>query len=209
MHHAAVWLPPGLVPRSRISFRSGRDGEDPDVAPHDRETRHGPVIDTAHHVGNATAGLAAIVRRSRELGVLGMLRRLLDGRHDRDAAAYEEAAREAFKAGTPTDVPSSAPSVDVAGSRDARTPGRLAEAARREEATTAKRPGSLGSDPTEEAPGLAVTPADEPSMQDRRPDLKAPEAAGPATDLLRAPTSVTPVADDFFDGLIRRVEGKG
>jgi hypothetical protein len=150
------------------------------------------------------------VRRWRTLSILGPLLRLLGRVDPREAAAYEMAAREAFKAGTPTDVnspPLSADSGDITGSRDARPPGTLAEPARLQEATTAKRPKPLRSEPTNGSDRVADTNATEPEIEDRSPDL-TPEAGDAATDLLRTPRSVTPVADDFFDGLIRRVEGK-
>jgi hypothetical protein len=137
--------------------------------------------------------------------------RLLGRVDPREAAAYEEAAREAFKAGTPTDVRTSAPSVDAGdftGSRDARPPGTLAEPARLQDAATTKRPDPLGSEPTEGTLGFADAKANEPAIEDRLPDLNSRAAGDAATDLLRTPRSVTPVADDFFDSLIRRVEGK-
>ena len=40
------------------------------------------------------------------------------------------------------------------------------------------------------------------------PGPESLEAVDATTDLLRTPRSVTPVADDIFDGLIRRVEGE-
>ena len=39
------------------------------------------------------------------------------------------------------------------------------------------------------------------------PERMTKQAVPAPDDLLRTPTSVTPVADDFFAGLIRRVEG--
>ena len=172
------------------------------------ETRHGVGIDTADHKGNASAGLAATVRRPREFSVPGTLRRVLGRLGSGDAAAYDEAAREAFKAGTPTDLPPSGPSYDVAGSRGAPPPGKFAEPARRQDATTAKQPSSLGSGPTDDSLGSTGSTAHEPSMEDRLPEPHPPPGADSAEDPLRPPTNVTPVADDFFDGLIKRVEGK-
>jgi hypothetical protein len=50
--------------------------------------------------------------------------------------------------------------------------------------------------------------ADRLAAEDRLPGRNRRQADSSAPDyLLRTPTSVAPVADDFFDGLIRRVEG--
>ena len=175
------------------------------------ETRRGVGIDTAHPVDDASTGLAVAVRRARAFSPLGPLRRLLSRLDPGDAAAYEEAAREAFKAGTPTDAGKPAPSVeaaDFAGSRDVRLPGSFGERVRRQGTTTGKRPGRPGSQPTEEPPEPGGATADEPATENRPPEGNSRDAADAATDPLRTPRSVTPVADDFFDGLIRRVEGK-
>jgi hypothetical protein len=45
------------------------------------------------------------------------------------------------------------------------------------------------------------------AAQDRATGQRRRQADSPAPDYLRTPSSVAPVADDFFDGLIRRVEG--
>lgn len=168
-------------------------------------------IDTAHYVGNASAGPAATVRRARDFSLPGALRRLLGRADPKEAAAYEQAAREAFRVGTPTDVPTSASPVDAgdsAGSRDARPPGPLAEPARLQDATNVKRPIPLGSEPAKKPHGSADAYAKEAAIEERLPDLNSRDTVDAATDLLRTPNSVTPVVDDFFDGLIRRVEGK-
>ena len=47
-----------------------------------------------------------------------------------------------------------------------------------------------------------------PAIEGGAPEPESLEAVDATTDLLRTPRSVTPVADDFFDGLIRRVEGE-
>ncbi len=62
----------------------------------------------------------------------------------------------------------------------------------------------------------ASTPATSPASGAATPDpasaVALPLRRSPgdtAPDfLLRAPTSVTPMADDFFDGLIRQVDGE-
>jgi len=47
---------------------------------------------------------------------------------------------------------------------------------------------------------------DDRATDDAVPDRGERNGDGPWSDLLRTPRTVAPVADDFFDGLIRRVE---
>jgi hypothetical protein len=174
------------------------------------ETRHGRGDRHCLPTGKPLNGpLGARSERARTLSLLGPLRRLL-GRFDhRDAAAYEAAAREAFKAATPTGVPTTTPAVDAAdslGPRDAPSLGPFSQPALRQDPTTTRRSGSLGSQPTAKPRGSGSATGGRPAIGDGAPEPKSLEAA--TTDLLRTPSSVTPVADDFFDGLIRRVEGK-
>jgi len=85
------------------------------------------------------------------LSLLGPLLRLLGRLDPRNAAAYEEAARDAFKAATPAAVPPTTPAVNAAdslGPRDAPAPVPSAEPAFRLGPTTTRRSGSLGSKPT-------------------------------------------------------------
>lgn len=109
-------------------------------------------------------------------------------------AAWEAVVREAFQAGPTLGATRATP--------PAHTPGiaRLATSV----SARAVRSSS--------APTRVFTPAPEPAPEPASvepPELQhRTEAGATAPDhLLRAPTSVASVADDFFDGLIRRVEG--
>jgi hypothetical protein len=132
---------------------------------------------------------------------LGRLARLIPGvasRLDREAAEYEEAMRQAFQAGTSPR------------SRKLPVPARIFESS----ASTVGAARPVAFVPVPPAPPTsAATPAIEPAGQSEH--AKAPsrrhggQAGETAPDfLLRTPKSVIPIADDFFDGLIRRVEGK-
>jgi hypothetical protein len=144
------------------------------------------------------------------LSLLGPLLRLLGRLDPRDAAAYEEAAREAFKAGTPNDVRTATPSIDAADLRAREAPpvGSFAPDARPHGPPTTERPASLGSRPTAKPHVSDRATAEGPAIDDAAPAPEVRGAVDPTNDLLRTPRSVTPVADDFFDGLIRRVEGE-
>jgi hypothetical protein len=145
------------------------------------------------------------------LSLLGPLLRLLGRLDPREAAAYEEAAREAFKAGTPTDVRTATPSIDAADvgpARDAPPVGSFAPDARPHGPTTTERPASLGSRPTAKPRVSDRATPKGPAIDDAAPAPEARGAVDATNDLRRTPRSVTPVADDFFDGLIRRVEGE-
>ena len=116
-----------------------------------------------------------------------------------EAVAYEEAARAAFRAGTPLDSPDVIPR----GSSEpvARPTGVLTEPG------VADSTGAASTPPTD-ALESEVAWAERLAAEDRLPGRNRRRADSSAPDyLLRTPTSVTPVADDFFDGLIRRVEG--
>ena len=159
----------------------------------------------------ANGPLVARSERARTLRLLGPLLRLLGRLDPRDAAAYEAAAREAFKAATPTDVPTKTPAVDAAdflGPRDAPSLGPSSQPALRKGPTTTRRSGSLGSQPTAKPRGFDGVAGGGPVIEGGAPGPESLEAVDATTDLLRTPRSVTPVADDFFDGLIRRVEGE-
>jgi len=126
-----------------------------------------------------------------------------------DAAAFEEAARQAFLAGTPLDVPK--PFEPASSAEPMRTPGvrPLGTVARAgaPQAEPGRTPAAwLVSGARDETLESRAAPAAEGATHDRLPDRNEYNVGSPSLDLLRAPASVTPVADDFFDGLIRRVE---
>lgn len=149
--------------------------------------------------------------RPRTLSLLGPLLRLLGRLDHRNAAAYEEAARDAFKAATPTAVPPTTPAVNAAdslGPRDAPALVPSGQPAFRQGPTTTRPSGSLGSKPTAKPRGPDSATREGAAIDGGATGRESPEAVDATTDLLRTPRSVTPVADDFFDGLIRRVEGK-
>ena len=141
-----------------------------------------------------------LVRRPRATA-LHRLARLIPGvasRIDRaEATEYEEATRKAFRAGTSLQSPKL-----FAPPRVVESPGLKLGAA---------RPGAFISAPPA-PPAPPATPAIEPARQPA--DVEPParghggQAGETAPDfLLRTPKSVIPIADDFFDGLIRRIEG--
>ena len=112
----------------------------------------------------------------------------------KDANAYDEAAKEAYLAGTVKDAPKpiglpvadhSAPSVP---------------------APTGPRHPALAAAPTVAVPrAVSPSPTAVPEANEAgRPRLGGETAAEP---MPRIPASVASIADDFFDGLIRRVEG--
>jgi len=110
-----------------------------------------------------------------------------------------DAASAAAPLGTPatqTTAPASGPTTPDAASAAApvATPATAARASAW--ATPPRMPAEQSAPPGGEAPVVSPAP---PSR--RKPGETAPDF------LLRTPTSVAPVADDFFDGLTRRVEG--
>ena len=131
--------------------------------------------------------LGARSERVRPLSVIGPLLRLL-GRFDpRDAAAYEAAAREAFKAATPTDVPTTTPAVDTAdllGPRDASSPGPFSQPALPQGPTTTRRSGSLGSQPTTKPRGSDSSTGGGPAIEGGASGPEVPGSCddGPASD---------------------------
>jgi hypothetical protein len=149
------------------------------------------------------------VRRPRAFTIRLLYR--LAGRIDpAEAAAYEEAARKAFQTGTLVDAPKpsgSVPSAESAGSLAARPLGSLAGRTGPQAELIAKRSAPFVAEPTGETLESHVATAEEPAVADRLPDRNSRDVGDSAQDLLRTPRSVTSVADDFFDGLIRRVEG--
>jgi hypothetical protein len=127
------------------------------------------------------------------------------GRPDPSDPAFEEAARKAFLAGTVLEAPKPPPPA-----QSARKP------AERPLETVGGRPASpIAAIRTRPAaqPGLAEqtlephdTRGDDRPTDDAFPDRGARKADPSWPDLLRTPSAVAPVADDFFDGLIRRTE---
>jgi hypothetical protein len=111
--------------------------------------------------------------------------RWIGGRND---AAFEAAAREAYRAGTGHEV--------AARSSEQGTSPTI-------EWAPVGRPTEL----TARAPIDATDPARNVTAS-RTANLPEGSVEEPGDALFRTRTSVTPVADDFFDGLIRRVEGE-
>ncbi len=164
----------------------------------------------------APARLAAQLKRpvtSIRYHLVRLLRRVTGRIDPGDADAYEEAARAAFRAGTLLDAPdfvapgSSRPRGESAGPQEHPSGSvfRLTGALTEPGATDST--GAVPVPPTD-ALESEVAWADRLAAEDRLPGRRRRRADSSAPDdLLRTPTSVAPVADDFFDGLIRRVEG--
>jgi hypothetical protein len=132
----------------------------------------------------------------------------------REAAAYREAAREAFRTtgelvdapgeartGSPADMPSPVASADgrlesvVRPPAYERKPGpSRAPAPRAPTESKIVDPGAISAE-------VAITDPSAPGQAQNQAKASAPG------DLLREPANVTRVADDFFDGVVRRVEG--
>jgi hypothetical protein len=173
-------------------------------------------IPTTGFPRHAPARLAAQLKRPGTFIRYHLVRLLsrLTGRIDPgEAIAYEEAARAAFRTGTLVDSRdfvtrrSSEPRSGPAGPQeDPSGPvARLTEALTESGATDST--GAASTPPTN-APESEVAWAERLAAEDRLPGRNQRQADSSAPDyLLRTPTSVAPVADDFFDGLIRRVEG--
>jgi hypothetical protein len=140
-------------------------------------------IHTNKVVAHVRARLSALMRRTRTLTRI----------HPGEAAAFEEAAREAFRASST--LKARTPFVSVP---TAESPGSVSGAVRAVVTVSA---------PTAPALATAIEWAREPAAAEppgRKPRRQAGDTA--PDFLLRTPSSVTPVADDFFDGLIRQVE---
>jgi hypothetical protein len=130
------------------------------------------------------------------LRLSALLRRPWTGRIDSaEAAAFDAAAREAYRQGThleqrlPAAIDPTTPPPPLA--KDARDAGPKRPAPNVSAVRT--RPFVARAEPVEPRAVADPSKADDPG-----PDPP-----------LGTRTSVTPVADDFFDGLIRRVEGDG
>ena len=211
-------------------------------------------VHLADVVARARASIARLAVRPHgpDLGnVVGRARGTPSRIDPAEAAAYEEATRQAFRAGTRREPPRPPALVPPAGSAasvsdTARAVASLSELAapardstvkreweplttavptrrpRRQtgeagpaptagpasSASRAKRTAASGSTPT----ALPAAPTPEPTPASANPEPPARrlsrQAGETAPDfLLRAPTGVAPIVDDFFDGLVRRVEG--
>jgi hypothetical protein len=105
-------------------------------------------------------------------------------------------ARASGGAGRPPEAPSHPdPAVPSAGLAAAPTPEAIRATVARAQAVGTDMPSSAEPIPSSTAPDLRG------SRTRRQPGETAPES------LLRAPAAAATVADDFFDGLVRRVEG--
>ncbi len=166
----------------------------------------GVDIHTADIVARARARLAALVRRPRA-PALPRLARLMSGRIDpEEAAAYDEAAREAFRVGTTREAPrpvAPAPTAESPVSTSVAAPPTASVSA--PTASVAAPRVAWVPAPRASAAAPEAEPAREPAAAKEPARRQAGETA--PGSLLRTPPSVTSVADDFFDGLIRRVEG--
>jgi len=159
----------------------------------------------------------------------GRLAGLVPGRGARtganQAAEFDAAARNAYRSAlkTETGAPlapvspaarsASAPTIEPPTAPEPTTPDAAAAAAAEPTepdarasawATPPRLPAEQSAAASGEPPGepAAEPPDGSPALSSRRqPGDTAPDF------LLRTPPSVAPVADDFFDGLIRRVEG--
>jgi hypothetical protein len=138
------------------------------------------------------------------------LRRITRRVDPADVDAYEEAVRAAFWTGAPEDRPEGV------------APGYLSAPASALPATRPPRSVSWPTDATGEGDSVRADaavpaakgqfepdagPANESGADDLLPDRITKLAVPVPDDLLRTPASVPSVADDFFAGLIRRVEG--
>jgi hypothetical protein len=210
-------------------------------------------VHLADVVGRARASFAGLAVRPHGLGLRNLVGRLRGSPSYIDpaeAAAYEEATRQAFRTGTKREPPKTRPPVPTAGSAasvsvgahavasipELATPAVGATTKRRRDPLTTPQPGlprhqtgetasapiagSVSSKsrarrptlagPTPIAPPAAPTPEPAPEPANPEPPARrlSRQAGETAPDfLLRAPTGVAPIVDDFFDGLVQRVEG--
>lgn len=164
-------------------------------------------IHIADLVARAGARLAELVRWLRAPGLERPDGRTLGGARvdPGEAAAWEAIVRESFRAGATLEAPTALeaePTASTSTSPSAPTRPVSSDFARR--GPVAARGVASVSAPTTPA----AEPAREPAADVRPELLHLQQARETAPEfLLRTPTRVTPVADDFFDGLIRRVEG--
>jgi Beta-lactamase superfamily domain len=165
----------------------------------------------------------------------GRLARLVPGRSARtgarQAAEFDAAARKAYQsalkleigaplapalpaarsAGAPTTEPPTAlaseptapDAASATGLEPAAAPATAAEPAAAARTSAWATPPRL---PAEQSAAVGGEPPAAPPAPSTLPRRRQPGETAPDF-LLRTPTNVAPVADDFFDGLIRRVEG--
>jgi len=222
-------------------------GTPPKAGPPNRDPGERTVGSVDNHttdvVARARARLAALVRRPSAPAIQRLSRLMpgVAGRIDQpEAAAYDEAARNAFRAATTlgsvrplahaptTGLPASASQAELAGASisGSTTPGATPAAPAAPTATPATTPAA----PTDEsrtpaswAPSPfapvsawtvpAVAPANKPVPRPAAAEAPAArhrrQAGETAPDrLLRPSENVDSAAGDFFDGLVRLVEGK-
>lgn len=128
---------------------------------------------------------------------------------DRPISSFEEAERAAFRSSTAATPGAFAGSAVATGSVNDRPPTLMGDPLARFpakpeaiRATVARSESIPAASPPSAEPIPDPTPADNAGTRTRRqPGETAPES------LLRAPSGAVSVADDFFDGLVRRVEG--
>jgi hypothetical protein len=123
-----------------------------------------------------------------------------------EAAAHDAAVREAFLHGTPIEAPrrvASVPHTEERAPSDS-TPADSLVPPAPAAATAPTTPHTVRNvEPVSPAPAAATAPTT------AEPAAEVEQQAGESAPdfLLRTPTGATRIADDFFDGLIRRVEG--
>lgn len=107
-----------------------------------------------------------------------------------EAGAYDEAVRVAYRTDTTIETPR-----PMAPLESPPFDPRL------------RRPIPSSSFPSLGTTIVPVEPAGAPAVPELKTGRRRPQLGDTVPESLRTPASVTSVADDFFDGLIRRVEG--
>jgi hypothetical protein len=160
----------------------------PPIDPEGRERAAAPAPDEP-------SGLRSAGRR-----LLGRLvPRFGEGIGATEAAEFDAAARQAYQAALKLDLGSRAPASPPSQPPDGPDPvPEPLETAEAEAPIWATRPSLLDV-------RLADLPGQAPEPASAAPQRRQPGGTAPGS-LLRTPSSVAPVADEFFDSLIRRVE---
>ena len=192
--HLGVSLPAGPGNRRPTGPSPATPGVAPAVPDVGRPRDPAPLVGTPARADAGPEGLLAAVR--------GRLAQLLPRRGARSgarqAAEFDVAARNAYEsalkleAGAPL-----SPEPPAAGSSGASTT----------EPPTVAAPGPTTPDAAEPTAAAEPRPPAEPPEEPLAPARRRQPGEAALDFLLRTPTNVAPVADDFFDGLVRRVEG--
>jgi hypothetical protein len=148
---------------------------------------------------------------------LGLLARLVPGQGARRAAEFDAAARDAYRTALKIETAAAlAPAAHVPPAAD--EPASARPVAPDAEPAAVQTTSSTVAEPT--AVDHASRWASPPGLQDRPvPPRREPDDSIPAQprrrkrgetapeSMLRTPPDVAPVADDFFDSIMRQVEG--